>query len=71
MAAKVGYDAVEPWLGEIDKFVKEGGSLADLRKRISDLGLKIPSAIGFAPWIVEDDAQRAKGLDARVMDGQA
>src|SRR5438067_2073354 len=27
LAAKVGYQAVEPWLGELDKFVKDGGSL--------------------------------------------
>lgn len=68
LAAKVGYDAVEPWLGEIDKYAKEGGSLPDLRKRISDLGLKIPSAIGFANWIVDDEGQRTKGLEAAKRD---
>jgi len=37
-----------------------------LRKRIEDHGLTVESAIGFARWIVDDDAQRAKGLeDAR------
>jgi sugar phosphate isomerase/epimerase len=68
LAAKVGYQAVEPWLGELDKYVKDGGSLSDLRKRIADLGLKIPSSIGFAPWLVDDDAQRAKGLEAAKRD---
>ncbi len=68
LAAKAGYQAVEPWLFELDKYAKEGGSLPDLRKRIADLGLKVPSSIGFAPWIVDDDAARAKGLEAAKRD---
>jgi 2-keto-myo-inositol isomerase len=68
LAAKAGYGAVEPWLGEIDKYAKERGSLPDLRKRIEDLGLKVPSAIGFAPWLVDDDTQRAKGLESAKRD---
>jgi sugar phosphate isomerase/epimerase len=63
IAAKVGFAAVEPWISEIEKHVKSGASLADLRKRIADHGLAIPSAIGFAPWIVDDDAKRAAGLE--------
>lgn len=70
LAAKAGYDAIEPWINEIDEYVKQGGSLKDLAKRISDHGLKVASAIGFAQWIVDDDAQRAKGLEEakRTMD---
>ena len=63
IAAKVGFSAVEPWIGEIERHLKDGGSLADLRKRIADHGLAIPSAIGFANWIVDDDDRRAKGLE--------
>ncbi len=66
LAAKAGYDGIEPWIGEIQQYVAEGGRLEDLRKRIADLGLSVESAIGFARWIVDDDAERAKGLeDAR------
>lgn len=66
IAAKAGYDGIEPWIGKIDEFVKGGGSLNDLAKRIADHGLKVESAIGFANWIVDDDARRARGLeDAR------
>jgi sugar phosphate isomerase/epimerase len=70
LAAKAGYDAIEPWINEIDDYVKQGGSLKDLAKRIRDHGLKVASAIGFAQWIVDDDAQRAKGLEEakRTMD---
>lgn len=33
VAAKAGYNAIEPWIGEIEAFVKNGGSLADQAKR--------------------------------------
>jgi 2-keto-myo-inositol isomerase len=47
----------------ISEYAKNGGSLSDLRKRIGDLGLTVESAIGFAEWIVDDDAKRAKGME--------
>jgi len=70
IAAKAGYKAIEPWIGTIRNYQTKGGSLKDLRKRIADLGLSVPSAIGFASWISDDDARRAKGLEdlARDMD---
>ncbi len=63
VAAKAGYQGIEPWIGSIDDYAKGGGSLKDLKKRISDLGLTVESAIGFAEWLVDDDARRAKGLE--------
>lgn len=63
IAAKAGYHAIEPWMREIDAFVEKGGSLKDLGKQIRDAGLTVESAIGFAEWIVDDDARRAKGLE--------
>lgn len=63
LAAKTGYHAVEPWIRELDEYVKNGGSLKDLGKRIADLGITIESAIGFPEWIVDDDARRAAGLE--------
>src|SRR5439155_8682661 len=63
IAAKVGFGAVEPWIAEIEKHVQGGGSTSDLRKRLADHSLKVPSAIGFAEWIIDDDARRAKGLE--------
>lgn len=63
LATQAGYDAIEPWLGDLQKYVDGGGSLADLKKRIDDAGLTVESAIGFAEWIVDDEARRAKGLE--------
>jgi 2-keto-myo-inositol isomerase len=63
IAAQAGYQAIEPWIEEIETHVRQGGSLTDLRKRINDHGLSVESAIGFAEWIVDDDVRRAKGLE--------
>ena len=63
VAAKAGYQAIEPWVAAIETYQKEGGSLADLKRRIAELGLAVESAIGFPQWIVEDDAKRAQGLE--------
>jgi sugar phosphate isomerase/epimerase len=70
LAAEVGYRGMEPWINEIDEYVKAGGSLKDLAKRLSDRGIRVESAIGFPEWIVDDDARRAKGLEEakRAMD---
>jgi 2-keto-myo-inositol isomerase len=63
IAAKAGYDALEPWLNELEAYQQAGGKLSDLRKQIADHGMTVESAIGFAPWLVDDDAARAKGLE--------
>ncbi len=68
IAAKAGYTAIEPWLSKIEEYTKTGGSLKDLGKRIRDHGMTVESAIGFAQWVVDDDAQRAKGMEQAKLD---
>jgi 2-keto-myo-inositol isomerase len=63
VAAQAGYDGIEPWIESISEYAKNGGSLSDLKKLISDSGLTVEGAIGFAEWIVDDDARRAAGLE--------
>lgn len=63
LAGAAGYGGIEPWIADIEKYAASGGSLPDLQRRIADLGLVVESAIGFAPWIVDDPAERAKGLE--------
>jgi sugar phosphate isomerase/epimerase len=68
LAAEAGYRAIEPWINNLDAFVKGGGSLKDIEKRLRDKGVTVESAIGFPEWIVDDDARRAKGLETMKRD---
>src|SRR5947208_245077 len=68
IAAKAGYQAIEPWIRELDQHVKGGGNLKDLGKRVRDSGLTVPSAIGFAEWIVDDETKRKKGMEEAKRD---
>lgn len=63
LCIKTGYDAIEPWISDIAAYQKAGGSLRDLGKKCADHNLKVVSAIGFAQWIVNDDAKRAAALE--------
>ena len=63
IAKKAGYDAIEFWLRDINKYTSEGGTLPDLKKRIIDAGLTVESSIAFANWIVDDETERKKGLE--------
>ncbi len=63
IATKAGFEAIEPWTQEIDAYLKGGGTLKELRKRIEQAGLKVADMIGFAEWIVEDADRRKKGLE--------
>jgi sugar phosphate isomerase/epimerase len=63
IVGRAGYQALEPWVRELEEYAKGGGNLKDLGKRITDRGLKVESAIDFFEWIVDDDAKRKKGLE--------
>ena len=63
ITAKAGYNGIEIWIRDLQKYVEEGGSLSDLKKKIGDLGLKVENAIGFAEWIVDDENQRKTAIE--------
>ena len=63
IAAQAGYQAIEPWVRELEAHVKDGGNLKVLGQRIRDRGLSVPSAIAFFEWIVDDEERRKKGLE--------
>ncbi|QDT13900.1 sugar phosphate isomerase/epimerase family protein [Planctomycetes bacterium K23_9] len=68
VVAQAGYDGIEPWIRDIEQYVKDGGQLATLKKQIDDAGLSVVSAIGFANWITDDDSERARGLEQAKRD---
>lgn len=63
IAAQSGYNAIEPWADKIHSYAGNGGDLKDIRKQISDSGLTVEGAISFFNWIVDDDDERAKGIE--------
>jgi sugar phosphate isomerase/epimerase len=63
VAARAGYQAIEPWVRELEQHAQGGGSLKDVARRVRDRGLTVESAIGFFEWIVDDPGRRRKGLE--------
>ena len=63
IAAKTGYQGVEPWEDRIRQFLEKGGSLSDLRKRIDGHGLFAEGIVTFFQWAVEDDHRRVAGIE--------
>lgn len=63
ITSKAGYDGIEIWIRDLQKYIDEGGNLKDLNKYIEDLGLQVENAIGFAQWIVDDETTRKAGLE--------
>ena len=70
LAQKAGYQAMEPWIDELERYAGSGGSLEDLGKRFRDAGISVESAIGFFEWVVDDPERRRKGFESarRAMD---
>jgi sugar phosphate isomerase/epimerase len=70
LARNAGYQAMEPWIDELERYVVSGGSLEDLGKRFRDAGISVESAIGFFEWVVDDPERRRKGFESarRAMD---
>jgi sugar phosphate isomerase/epimerase len=70
IAARAGYQAIEPWISELERHTQGGGNLRDLNRRIADAGLRVESAIGFPEGIVDDPSRRRRGLEdaRRAMD---
>jgi len=66
IASQAGYDAIEPWIEEIDVWTNSGRSLMQLSSLVSEHGLRIVNIIGFPTWSVHDDQKRKEGfIEAR------
>lgn len=63
VAARAGYEAIEPWISEMEAHEETGGTLEELAQVARDNGISVQGAIGFFDWIVDDQAQRAAALE--------
>jgi len=68
IAAQAGYNAIEPWVDKIHSYAGDGGNLKDIRKQINDSGLTVEGAISFFRWIVDNNDERAKGIEQAKRD---
>lgn len=63
IAAQAGYDAIEPWDGELAEYEEQGGDLEELGSRIKELGLFIPSVIGLWNALPPNDSDFEESLE--------
>jgi 2-keto-myo-inositol isomerase len=71
VASKAGYRHIEIWINSLQDYLKQGGTTAEARRHLSDSGIVVEDAIGFAPWIVDNPSTRAKAMEQlRVEMGQ-
>jgi len=62
IAGRAGYDSLELWVADVKAYKDGGGSLKTLKKLLDDNHVTVEDAIGFAPWMVDDDVQRTAGF---------
>jgi sugar phosphate isomerase/epimerase len=62
IAAEAGYDGIEIWVRDLKAYIEAGRSTKALAQQIRDAKLTVENAIGFAPWMVEDETQRRQGF---------
>jgi sugar phosphate isomerase/epimerase len=56
IASRAGYDGIEVWVRDVEAALNDGHTLSSLHNYIINHGLKVESAIGFAPWMAEGDS---------------
>jgi len=62
-ASKAGFRSVEIWMDTLQEYLKGGGKIREVKTRLSDLGLRVENNIGFAQWIVDDEATRKQAIE--------
>jgi 2-keto-myo-inositol isomerase len=62
IAARAGYDCMELWLPDLKVYMDNGGTLPALKKLIDDSKVPVVNAIGFAPWMIDDEEKRNAGF---------
>jgi sugar phosphate isomerase/epimerase len=60
--AETGWDGIEPWMNDLEKFDAEGGDVKALGKEIKDRGLRIANIIGLWDGMPEGDEAFAASL---------
>lgn len=62
VTAEAGYEGIELWVRDIEAYLANGGSLAQLKRYIEDTGLTVINGIAFFKWTDADPSTKAEGL---------
>ncbi|MFO7670027.1 MAG: sugar phosphate isomerase/epimerase [Bacteroidales bacterium] len=66
IAADAGYEGIEVWVSDVQSALTGGATPSSVKSFIDDHGIRVESAIGFAPWMTGGEAgfgQMAKEMD--------
>lgn len=63
-ASKAGYDAIEPWIGDLEKYEADGGNLEELGVKIKEKGMFVPNIIGLWDCMPMDEQAFRDSLPA-------
>jgi 2-keto-myo-inositol isomerase len=63
VVSKAGFSLAEIWVESLQQYLEQGGTIKEAKKHLDGAGITAVNAIGFAKWIVDDDAERAKGVE--------
>lgn len=56
MASRAGYEGIEVWVRDVEAALQAGHTLSSLNAFISDHGIRVENAIGFAPWLTAGES---------------
>ena len=63
IAGKAGYQAIEPWNDEITTYLRDGGSVDELKRALAGAGLKVVSMIALHSWATSEGDEHRRVLD--------
>jgi sugar phosphate isomerase/epimerase len=63
IASKAGFRMVEIWIDSLQQYLQAGGKVEDAKKLLDTNGITVENSIGFAKWIVDDDAVRKEAIE--------
>src|SRR5688500_14755811 len=63
IASKAGFKSAEIWIDSLQQYLSSGGTIKEAKNRMDALDITAENAIGFAKWIVDDEAVRKQGIE--------
>lgn len=62
IAAEAGYQGIELWVGDIEAYINQGGTIDQLKAVLGETGIAFVNAIAFFKWADADDSVRKEAL---------